>query len=57
MRRYSIGGIVYILIGLLVASSHGYFLTIGTIGGLLSAILGVLLWPLIFLGANLHVAL
>jgi len=57
MRRVSIGGIIYIVIGVFVASSHGYFLTLGTIGGLLSAILGVLLWPLVFLGANLHLAL
>jgi hypothetical protein len=57
MGGYSLGGIAYMLIGIFIASNHGYFLTLGSVGGLLSAILAVLLWPLVFLGANLHVAL
>jgi len=57
MNRISVGGLIYLLVGLFVANSQGYFGTIGTFGGLLSAILAVLLWPLVFLGANLHIAL
>ncbi|MGI8427226.1 MAG: hypothetical protein ACR2FO_08035 [Actinomycetota bacterium] len=52
----SIGGIIYIIIGLVVANSHGY-LGISDIGSLVSAILAILLWPLILFGVDLHVAL
>ena len=31
MNGISIGGLIYLVIGLFVASSHGYFATIGTI--------------------------
>jgi hypothetical protein len=56
MGGISIGGVIYLLIGLLVANSHGYFLTVGSLAGLISAILAVLLWPLLILGADLHLA-
>lgn len=52
----SVGGVIYIIIGLVVANSHGY-LSIQDIGSLISAILGIVLWPLILFGANLHIAL
>lgn len=52
----SIGGVIYIIIGLVVANSQGY-LAINDIGGLISAILGVVLWPLLLFGVNLHIAL
>jgi hypothetical protein len=57
MNGISIGGLIYMIIGLYIANIHGYFATISTIGGLISAILAVLLWPLVFLGANLHLAI
>lgn len=56
MGGISIGGAIYIIIGVLVANSHGYFATVTTLSGLVSAIIAVLLWPLIILGANLHLA-
>jgi hypothetical protein len=56
MGGFSIGGVIYLIIGLLVANSHGYFMTISTLPGLISAILAVLLWPLLILGASLHLA-
>jgi ABC-type anion transport system duplicated permease subunit len=53
----SIGGIIYIIIGVIVASNRGYFTDIGTISHLLSAFLAVVLWPLVLLGVNLHLVL
>jgi|HubBroStandDraft_6_1064221.scaffolds.fasta_scaffold3665022_1 hypothetical protein len=50
-------GIVYLLIGLFVASGHGYFIDLATLNGLLSAAVAVLLWPLVFFGADLHLVL
>jgi hypothetical protein len=50
-------GIVYIIIGGVIANSHGYLATAGSVDGLVSAVLAVLLWPLLLFGANLHLAL
>ena len=51
--RSSIVGLVWIVIGLIVASGHGYFAHLTAVMPILSAILAVLLWPLILLGVNL----
>lgn len=50
----SIVGIVYVVIGLVVASGHAYFEHLNVVMPILSAILAVLLWPLVLLGVNLH---
>lgn len=57
MGRYSIAGIVYIIVGVIIASNRGYLGDLGSISHLLSAILAVVLWPLILLGINLHITL
>lgn len=46
-------GLVYVILGLIVANNHGY-LAIQTLGNALSAILAILLWPLLLLGVNLR---
>ena len=50
----SIGGIVWIVIGLVVAASHAFFVHLTAVMPILSALLAVLLWPLVLLGVNLH---
>lgn len=52
----SIGGVIYLVIGLVVAQSQGY-LGIADIGSLLSALLAIVLWPLLLFGVDLHIAL
>lgn len=47
--------IVYLLVGLVVASNNGYLGNLGDLNGLVSAALAVLLWPLVLLGIDLHV--
>lgn len=54
MRGISLGGLIYMVIGLFVANGDGYFAALGTLSGILSAVLAVFLWPLLILGANLH---
>ena len=49
----SLGTLVYLLIGLVVALSTGYGIT--SLGQLLNFILVLFLWPLVLLGVNLHV--
>jgi hypothetical protein len=56
MHEYGVSlfGLLYIVIGVVVALTNGY--SIHTIGELLSFLLAVLLWPLVLLNVNLHVA-
>jgi hypothetical protein len=50
----SIVAIVYVVIGLVVASGHAFFAHLDAVMPILSAILAVLLWPLVLLGVDLH---
>jgi Mn2+/Fe2+ NRAMP family transporter len=45
---------VYLVVGLVVASSHGFFGHLNAVLPILSAILAVVLWPLVLLGVDLH---
>lgn len=53
-RFSSIVGIVYLVIGLIVASGHAFFAHLNAVLPILSAVLAVLLWPLVLLGVDLH---
>ena len=56
MRRGGFGGLltlVYVIIGAFVAGTHGYFSDVNDIQSIVSALLGILLWPLILLHINL----
>lgn len=57
MKRYSVGAIVYVVIGVIMASNRGYLGDLGSISNLLSAIIAIALWPLMLLGVNLHLTL
>ena len=48
-------GTVYLIVGVIVAASHDYFVNVNTGQEILSAILAVLLWPLLLIGIGLHV--
>lgn len=49
----SLGALVYLLIGVVVALSTGYAIT--NFVQLLNFILALFLWPLVLLGVNLHI--
>lgn len=49
----SLGGLVWLIIGLVVALSNGYSIT--SFPSLISFLLALFLWPLVLLGINLHV--
>lgn len=57
MQRISIGGIIYIIIGFVVAANRGYLTDLTSISHILSGLVGILLWPLLLFGANLHIAI
>jgi hypothetical protein len=48
-------GMVYLVIGVVVAATHNYFVNINTVKEIFSAILSILLWPLLLIGISLHV--
>lgn len=47
--------IVYLLIGVLLASQHGYLTPLNSISHLFSAVLAIVLWPLVLLGVSLNI--
>lgn len=57
MRRNSIITIIYIAIGIIMASNRGYLTSLGVLGNLLSALIAIALWPLLLVGVNLHLAI
>jgi hypothetical protein len=48
-------GVIWIVVGLIVASSHHYFRNLGTVKHVISAVLAIVLWPLVLLGIDLHI--
>jgi hypothetical protein len=50
----SIVSVVYLVVGLVVASSHAFFGNLNALLPILSALLAVVLWPLVLLGVDLH---
>ena len=48
-------GAVYLVLGILVAVAHNYFEHLTTFERLLSALLAVLLWPLLLFGIDIKV--
>jgi hypothetical protein len=46
---------IWVVIGVVVAAVHDYFANVNTLKEIVSAILAVLLWPLLLIGINLHV--
>lgn len=46
--------VVYIIIGVVVAAGHQYFEHVDALKPIASAVLAVLLWPLVLLGVDLH---
>jgi hypothetical protein len=53
--RISLGGIVWLIVGVILASSHHYLTHANALKPIISAILAVILWPLLLLGINLHI--
>jgi hypothetical protein len=47
--------LIWIGIGIAVAATHHYFNHLGTWRQILSALLSILLWPLVLLGIDLHI--
>jgi len=57
MRRLFVAVVfvIYVIIGVVVASGHHYFEHLDALKPIASAVLAVLLWPLILFGISLHI--
>jgi hypothetical protein len=49
-------GILYLVIGVIVAVRYDYLETLETLRQVLSALLAIVLWPLLLLGIDLHIS-
>ena len=55
MFRSRFLALVYVVVGVAIAASYDYFENLNGFRQVLSAILAVLLWPLLLLGIDLHI--
>ena len=55
MRGVSLGTLIWLIVGLVVAISHGY--PVNDLSTLISFLLAIFLWPLVLLGVDLHINL
>jgi predicted lysophospholipase L1 biosynthesis ABC-type transport system permease subunit len=53
-RRIGLVGLIYIIVGIVVAWEKHY-ITVALLKGVLSALLAIFLWWLPLLGVNLHI--
>jgi hypothetical protein len=50
-----IGTLIYVIIGAFVAGADNYFDRLGSLGRVLSALLAILLWPLLLFGIDFRI--
>ncbi len=50
-----IGGLIYVIIGAFVAGANDYFEHLSRLRGIISALLAILLWPLLLFGIDVRV--
>jgi hypothetical protein len=48
--------VIWLVVGAVVAGSHHYFDSLNSFGAILTAIIAVLIWPLILLGVKISIA-
>jgi len=53
----NLASLAYVIFGVIIASQHDYYRHLATISEVVSAVVATALWPLIVVGANLHLNL
>ena len=46
--------VLYVVIGIVIASSHHYFAHVNGVRSIVAAVLAIVLWPLVLFGVSLH---
>jgi hypothetical protein len=55
LRAPSWLGIAWLVVGVAVAAVNDYFDNLGTVGRIISAVLAVVIWPVVLLGFDITV--
>jgi hypothetical protein len=55
MRFSTLLALIYVIVGVAIAASHHYFRNLDALKPIISAVLAVILWPLVLFGVNLHI--
>lgn len=55
LRLRSLITIAYLIVGLIVAANENYLRDLETVRQIISAVLAIVLWPLVLLGVDLHI--
>ena len=53
--RIGILGLLYLVIGVVVAANEHYLRQLETVRAVVSALLAIALWPLVLLGVDVHI--
>ena len=53
-RGVSLVGVVYLVIGLVVAGTNGYLVAWNIPGNIIEGLAAIVLWPLVIFGVDLH---
>ena len=55
MRLKTLIAVAYLIVGLIVAANDNYLRELESVRQVVSAILAIVLWPLVLLGVDLHI--
>jgi hypothetical protein len=55
LRLRSLIAIAYLIVGLIVAANDNYLRNLENVRQVVSAVLAIVLWPLVLLGVDLHI--
>jgi hypothetical protein len=55
LRLRSLIAIAYLIVGLIVAANDNYLRNLESVRQVVSAVLAIVLWPLVLLGVDLHI--
>ncbi|MFD1713433.1 hypothetical protein ACFSBZ_03010 [Amnibacterium flavum] len=50
----SVVGVLYVVVGIIVAAVRGYLVEWNILGNLIEGLLAIILWPLVLFGLDLH---
>jgi hypothetical protein len=55
LRFRTLVGAAYLIIGLIVAANEDYLRSLDNVRRVVSAVLAIVLWPLVLFGVDLHI--
>ena len=55
MRLKTLILVAYLIVGVIVAGNHHYLSDLDTVRRVVSALLAIVLWPLVLFGVDLHI--